>query len=191
MNFIQEEFVCFFIIVLTIYWNLPNRKYQNILLIICSSIFYGWIHPWFLLLLYSSAITDYLVGIHIAKNRDKAKRYLLVSLFVNLGMLGTFKYLDFFIENIIVALETIGFQTSIHTLGIFLPVGISFYTFQTMSYTIEVYKGKLEPRENFYDYMVFVSFFPQLVAGPVERATHFLPQVEKNRFWNTERFFRG
>ena len=155
MNFIQNEFVYFFCIVLTIYWLLPNRKYQNILLMLCSALFYGWVHPWFLLLLYGSAITDYFVGLGMEKNPKDAKRLLIVSLIVNLGMLGTFKYLDFFIDNFRMSLEMIGLQANIHTLGIFLPVGISFYTFQTMSYTIEVYRGRLKPRKNFFDYIVF------------------------------------
>ena len=133
----------------------------------------------------------YFVGLGMDKYPLRRKALLIVSLCVNLGMLGTFKYFDFFIENIIAVFEVVGMQTSMHTLGIFLPVGISFYTFQTMSYTIEVYKGRLKPRKQFTDYIVFVSFFPQLVAGPVERATNLLPQVEKDRVWNTDRFLSG
>ncbi|MEC7983871.1 MAG: MBOAT family O-acyltransferase [Myxococcota bacterium] len=191
MNFIQNEFVYFFIIVLVVYWTLRNRRYQNLLLMVCSGIFYGWVHPWFLLLLYGSALTDYFVGLGMEKYPQRRKALLIVSLCVNLGMLGTFKYFDFFIENVIAAFGAMGMETSLHTLGIFLPVGISFYTFQTMSYTIEVYRGRLQPRQNFSDYIVFVSFFPQLVAGPVERATHLLPQVEKERVWNRQRFVSG
>ena len=191
MNFIQNEFLVFFVLVFTAYWMLRNRKLQNGLLVVVSAIFYGWVHPWFLLLLYSSAICDYLCGLGMKAQPEKKKAYLVASLAVNLGMLGTFKYFDFFIENVIAAFSAAGVETSLHTLGIFLPVGISFYTFQTMSYTIEVYRGKLEPRRNFIDYAVFVSFFPQLVAGPVERATNLLPQMETARTWNTDRFLSG
>ncbi len=192
MNFIQNEFLVFFVLVLSAYWILAkHRRLQNALLMVVSAIFYGWVHPWFLLLLYGSAITDYFVGLGMMRSPERKKPLLVLSLMVNLGMLGTFKYCDFFIENVVVALELMGVQTSLHTLGIFLPVGISFYTFQTMSYTIEVYRGRLKPRRDFIDYAVFVSFFPQLVAGPVERATNLLPQVEKPRSWNTERFLSG
>ena len=191
MTFIQNEFIVFFGLVLVLYWGLRSRRLQNILLMAVSAIFYGWVHPWFLLLLYTSAITDYLVGLGMRSHPRHKGTLLGVSLLINLGMLGTFKYFDFFIENVIVAMEAMGFQTSLHTLGIFLPVGISFYTFQTMSYTIEIYRNRLEPRKDFVDYLVFVSFFPQLVAGPVERATDLLPQVEEDRRWNTERFLSG
>ena len=191
MNFIQNEFLVFFVLVLSLYWLLRERRLQNLLLMVCSAVFYGWVHPWFLFLLYGSAVTDYLVGLGMRRFPERKVPLLVVSLAVNLGMLGTFKYCDFFIENVIAVLELMGLQTSLHTLGIFLPVGISFYTFQTMSYTIEVYRGRLEPRRNFVDYAVFVSFFPQLVAGPVERATNLLPQVELPRTWNTERFLSG
>ena len=159
MNFIQNEFVYFFILVFSLYWVLRKRHYQNLLLMVCSGVFYGWVHPWFLLLLYGSALTDYFVGLGMERYPLRRKALLIVSLCVNLGMLGTFKYFDFFIENIIAVFEVVGMETSMHTLGIFLPVGISFYTFQTMSYTIEVYKGRLKPRKKFTDYIVFVSFF--------------------------------
>lgn len=191
MNFIQNEFLVFFVLVFSAYWMLRNRKLQNGLLVVVSAIFYGWVHPWFLLLLYSSAICDYLCGLGMKAHPEKKKAYLVASLAVNLGMLGTFKYFDFFVENVIAAFSAAGVETSLHTLGIFLPVGISFYTFQTMSYTIEVYRGRLEPRRNFIDYAVFVSFFPQLVAGPVERATNLLPQMETARTWSTDRFLSG
>ena len=191
MTFIQNEFIVFFGLVLVLYWGLRNRRLQNVLLMAVSAIFYGWVHPWFLVLLYTSAITDYLVGLGMRSHPRHKGTLLGVSLLINLGMLGTFKYFDFFIENVIVVMEAMGFQTSMHTLGIFLPVGISFYTFQTMSYTIEIYRDRLEPRKDFIDYLVFVSFFPQLVAGPVERATDLLPQVEQDRRWNTDRFLSG
>ena len=191
MNFIQNEFLVFFLLVFAAYWLLRERRLQNSLLVVVSAIFYGWVHPWFLFLLYGSAVCDYLCGLGMKSRPGQKKLFLVISLAVNLGMLGTFKYLDFFIENVIAAFSAAGIETSMHTLGIFLPVGISFYTFQTMSYTIEVYRGRLEPRRNFIDYAVFVSFFPQLVAGPVERATNLLPQMETARTWNTERFLSG
>jgi len=115
---------------------------------------------------------------------QRKKIYLIASLISNLGMLGVFKYFNFFADNVHAALTSFGLGLDPILLRIFLPVGISFYTFQTLSYTIDIYKGKLEPRTNFLDFAVFVSFFPQLVAGPIERASRFLPQVEKDRHWN-------
>ncbi len=181
MTFIQFEFLWLFLIVYAAYWGWRNRTWQNLLLFGTSAIFYGWIHPWFLFLLYGSAVLDYTMGRLMERHPEHKKKFLMISMAGNLGMLGYFKYCDFFIDNIIAVLSALGLETSLHTLGIFLPVGISFYTFQTMSYTIDIYRGDLRPRKNFLDYIVFVSFFPQLVAGPVERASRLLPQVEKDR----------
>ncbi|MCB9742599.1 MAG: MBOAT family protein [Alphaproteobacteria bacterium] len=191
MTFVQIEFLVFFVLVFGLYWALPSRRLQNLLLAVSSALFYGWVHPWFLILLYSSAVLDYFMGLQMRARPEKAKLFLLVSMCGNLGMLAYFKYFDFFIENLITALGALGVESSLHTLGIFLPVGISFYTFQTMSYTIDIYRGELEPRRNFLDYVVFVSFFPQLVAGPVERAQNLLPQMEKDRVFSWERMESG
>ncbi len=181
MSFVQIEFLFFFGAIYVLYWGLRRRTWQNALLVGGSAVFYGWVHPWFLLLLYFSAVLDFACGRGMARSPDKKKRFLVLSLAGNLGMLGFFKYCDFFIVNFQAVAGAMGLETSVHTLGIFLPVGISFYTFQTMSYTLDVYRGELEPRTKLLDYLVFVSFFPQLVAGPVERARNLLPQVERDR----------
>ena len=181
MTFIQVEFLWFFLIVLTLYWGLGRRVWQNGLLVLCSAVFYGWVHPWFLILLYSSATLDFFVGRQMRRTPKNAAKLLILSMCGNLGMLSYFKYAGFFVENVRGVLVAMGVGADLGTLDIFLPVGISFYTFQTMSYTIDIYRGKLEPRRNFIDYLVFVSFFPQLVAGPVERASNLLPQMEKPR----------
>ncbi|MCB9781134.1 MAG: MBOAT family protein [Alphaproteobacteria bacterium] len=181
MTFVQVEFVLLFAAVFALYWMLPRRWMQNALLVLVSALFYGWVHPWFLFLLYGSAVLDYAMALAMRKWPDRRRWFLALSMAGNLGMLGWFKYADFFIENFVAAFDAMGVQTSLHTMGIFLPVGISFYTFQTMSYSIDVYRGQLEPRRNFLDYVTFVSFFPQLVAGPVERAQNLLVQVETDR----------
>ncbi len=191
MSFVQPEFLVFFLVVLIAWYAWPNRLWQNLILVVGSAIFYGWIHPWFLILLYASATLDYAMGLLMRRYPARRRWFLALSLAGNLGMLGTFKYLDFFIGNVVGVLEAVGVHTDLRTLGLFLPVGISFYTFQTMSYTIDVYRGELEPRRNFIDYLVFVSFFPQLVAGPVERASNLLPQVERPRRFDRERFLSG
>ncbi len=184
MTFIQVEFLWLMLAVFAVYWSLPKRWMQNALLVAVSAVFYGWVHPWFLILLYGSAVLDYNVALQMRARPAHKKRFLIISMLGNLGMLGYFKYVDFFIANFIAVFDALGIQTSMHTLGVFLPVGISFYTFQTMSYSIDVYRGEIEPRRNFLDYVTFVSFFPQLVAGPVERASNLLAQVETPRHFS-------
>ena len=191
MNFVQIEFPIFFILTFVIYWLLPRRQWQNLLLIISSAIFYGWVHPWFLILLYGSAVLDFNMGKLMQKNPEKKKIYLWISMIGNIGMLGYFKYCNFFIDNFNSIFNWIGVGSSISNLEIFLPVGISFYTFQTMSYTIDIYRGDLEPRNQFIDYLAFISFFPQLVAGPVERAATLLPQMEEDRIFDWGRLRSG
>ncbi len=191
MNFVQVEFLYFFSIVLTVYWLLSKRQWQNLFLVICSAIFYGWVHPWFLFLLYGSAILDYKVGLLINERPEQKKMYLSLSLCGNLGMLGYFKYTNFFIDNFIVVFESLGIQSNLSSLNIILPVGISFFTFQTMSYTLDIYFGTLKPRKHFIDYLVFISFFPQLVAGPVERAATLLPQMERERVFSWDMIISG
>ena len=181
MNFVQIEFLFLFATTFVVYWRLPSRKAQNLLLVATSMVFYGWIHPWFLILLYASATVDYFVGLGMRAQPGHRKKLLFLSVATNLSMLGFFKYFDFFVANVAQAIRSAGFITDLTTLGILLPVGISFYTFQTMSYTIDVYRGVLEPRRNYVDYVAFVSFFCQLVAGPIERAGRLLPQLETAR----------
>lgn len=191
MNFIQYEFLIFFVLVLSLYWFLKKREWQNILLVICSAIFYGWVHPWFLILLYASAVLDFNMGKLMLSRPEKKKIFLWISMLGNIGMLGYFKYCNFFIDNFNAIFTWMGVGPSISNLDIFLPVGISFYTFQTMSYTIDIYQGKLEPRNHFINYLTFISFFPQLVAGPVERAANLLPQMEKERVLSWENMRSG
>ncbi len=191
MSFVDGSFPLFLAVVLGVYWLLPTRRLQNVLLVVASAVFYGWVHPWFLFLLYGSTLLDFFCAQGMERQPEHRKKLLLCSLAGNLGLLGVFKYLDFFLENVGAVLESLGLGASPATLGIFLPVGISFYTFQTMGYTIDVYRGKVEARRNLLDYAVYVSFFPQLVAGPVERAGNLLPQVEAPRHFDGEGFRSG
>ena len=191
MNFVQFEFILFFMLVFGVYWLLRDRKLQNVLLVVASAVFYGWIHPWFLLLLYFSASLDFLMGQLMEKNPRYRHYFVVMSLTGNLGVLGFFKYFNFFIENFVMASEAMGMQANVGTLDILLPVGVSFYTFQTMSYTIDIYRGELKPRKDFLDYLVYVSFFPQLVAGPIERAGRLLPQVERPRTLDVDKVVSG
>ncbi len=183
MIFHSIDFLLFLPVAFAMYWLLPKRL-QNPWLLISSYFFYGYVHPWFLYLIFISTFVDYHCALGMRGSERKRKLLLWVSLCANLGMLGVFKYFNFFIENVQHLLTSIGMDGFQWNLHIVLPVGISFYTFQTLSYTIDVYRGRMEARKNWIDVAVYVAFFPQLVAGPIERAPHFLPQVETPRRFN-------
>ncbi|MDP2304678.1 MAG: MBOAT family O-acyltransferase [Pseudomonadota bacterium] len=191
MNFVQTEFLWFFGIVFTVYWALPRRTWQNVLLTVASAVFYGWVHPWFLVLLYVSAVIDYLGGLGMVRFPDHKKLVLGITLGSNLTLLGYYKYFDFFVENAAVALSALGVDNSLTPLGIFLPAGISFYTFQSMAYSIDVYRGELKPRKNLLDYLLAVSLFCHLVAGPVQRASNLLQQAETPRVFSWDMIRSG
>ncbi|WP_282069507.1 MBOAT family O-acyltransferase [Olleya namhaensis] len=185
MYFNSLDFAVFLPIVFVLYWFVTNRnlKLQNALLVTASYYFYGYWDWRFLSLIIFSSVIDYCIGIALKNESKLSKRKLLlwISILVNLGFLGFFKYFNFFIDNFVQVFSFFGTKIQANTLDIILPVGISFYTFQTLSYTIDVYRRKLEPTEDLISFLAFVSFFPQLVAGPIERATNLLPQFHKKR----------
>ena len=181
MLFNSIDFALFLPIVFILYWFVTNHKLklQNFLIVSASYLFYGQWDWRFLSLILFSTIVDYTVGRKLTDEENQLKRKVLLwtSIIVNLGFLGFFKYYNFFLDNFITAFSFFGTEIKANSLNIILPVGISFYTFQTLSYIIDVYKRKLEPSNDFIAFSAFVSFFPQLVAGPIERATHLLPPV--------------
>ncbi|MDT0295350.1 MBOAT family O-acyltransferase [Mesonia ostreae] len=185
MLFNSIDFAVFLPIIFILYWFVTskNLKLQNLLIVFSSYIFYGWWDWRFLSLIIFSTVIDYFIGINLSKqeNQNKRKMLLWTSILVNLGFLGFFKYYNFFLDNFITAFSFFGTEINVNSLNIILPVGISFYTFQTLSYTIDVYKRKIKPTKNFIAFSAFVSFFPQLVAGPIERATNLLPQFYTKR----------
>lgn len=185
MLFNSIDFAIFLPVVFALYWCIEqkNLRLQNLVLVIASYIFYGWWDYRFLSLIAFSSIIDYTIGLQLSKtDKVSARKSLLwLSVLMNLGFLGFFKYYNFFIDNFVTAFSFFGQDIKPNTLDIILPVGISFYTFQTLSYTIDVYRRKLEPTKDVVSFFAFVSFFPQLVAGPIERATHLLPQFYKKR----------
>ena len=185
MLFNSIEFAIFLPIVFLLYWFVTNKnlKLQNLLIVLVSYVFYGWWDWRFLSLIVFSTVVDYTVGrqLRIEETQFKRKILLWTSIIVNLGFLGFFKYYNFFLDNFTAAFSFFGSEIKANSLKIILPVGISFYTFQTLSYTIDVYKRKLEPTKDFIAFSAFVSFFPQLVAGPIERASNLLPQFYKKR----------
>ncbi len=199
MLFNSIDFAIFLPIVFILYWFVfkNNLRLQNVLLLVASYVFYGWWNWKFLGLIAFSTVVDYAVALALNKPNIKVwrvvsrKSALCISVFVNLGLLGVFKYYDFFVENFVQSFSFFGADIKINTLNIILPVGISFYTFQTMSYTIDVYRNKLEPTKDFIAFASFVSFFPQLVAGPIERAINLLPQFYKKRSFDYDKAVDG
>ena len=195
MLFNSIEFLIFLPTVFFFYWFVASRnlKLQNLLVLIASYIFYGWWDWRFLSLLAFSTIVDYWVGLRINQVEKKSIRkiFLLVSLTVNLGLLGFFKYFNFFSRSWAEAWGSVGIHVDPIVLNIILPVGISFYTFQTLSYSIDIYKGHLKPTKDFIAFAAFVSFFPQLVAGPIERASNLLPQIIRTRTFDYQKAVNG
>ncbi len=185
MIFNSLDFFIFLPIVFVFYWFVFNKnlKYQNLFIVIASYIFYCWWDWRFVSLIIFSSFVDYIIGILLGNETKQHKRKILLwtSICSNIGFLGFFKYYNFFVQSFIDSFSFFGTQINAGTLNIILPVGISFYTFQTLSYTIDVYNKKLEPTKDWVAFFAFVSFFPQLVAGPIERATNFLSQFYKKR----------
>lgn len=182
VTFNSIQYAVFLSTFLIVYWSARSR-YQNLLVLGASYLFYGWWDWRFCGLLAVSTVVDYTVGLRLAgsDNDRERKLFLAISIATNLGILGFFKYANFFVDSAVSALEAIGLQGNETSLSIILPVGISFYTFQTMSYTIDIYRRRLGATSDFVAFAAFVSFFPQLVAGPIERASALLPQLLRTR----------
>ena len=190
MLFNSIPFLFFLPTVFIIYWGIFQKsiKSQNAIILLASYVFYGWWDFRFLTLLFASTVVDFLIGKYLYKEKNKFRRKVLLSLSLifNLGLLFFFKYYNFFIDNWIESWASLGVEMHASSLNIILPVGISFYTFQTLSYTIDIYRRKIEPTDNFINFSAFVAFFPQLVAGPIERAKHLLPQFTRKRVFKKD-----
>lgn len=188
MLFNSADFAIFLPVVFLLYWFATGRnlRVQNALLLISSYFFYACWDWRFLFLLLFSTLLDYFTGLRMCDSRNKAARkfWFLLSVIINLGFLGVFKYYNFFAASFAEAMAQLGVQVNPRTLDVILPVGISFYTFHGLSYVIDIYKERIKAERNFIDYAVFVSFFPLLVAGPIERATHLLPQIKRQRVFD-------
>ena len=195
MLFNSISFLVFFPIVFVLYWFATKRnlKWQNILLLVASYYFYACWDWRFLFLLVFSTLLDYYTGIKMdeSENQQKRRFWFWLSVIINLGFLGIFKYYNFFIASFAEGLSQVGINLNIWTIKVILPVGISFYTFHGLSYVIDIYNKKIKAERNFVDYSLFVSYFPLLVAGPIERATHLLPQIKQKRTFDSEHAIRG
>lgn len=195
MLFNSIAFIIFLPLVFLLHWFIvkKTKASQNILLLIASYFFYAsWDWRFLFLLLFSTGL-DYFSGIqiHDATNISKKKFWLCLSIIANLGFLGIFKYFNFFVHSFHQLLSNFGLETNTWSLNIILPIGISFYTFHGLSYVLDVYYSKIKPEKSAVDYALFVSFFPLLVAGPIERATHLLPQLKQKRIFNYEKAVTG
>lgn len=195
MLFNSIDFAIFLPLVFGIYWIVGKKriKLQNAIVVIASYVFYGWWDWRFLSLIIFSTLVDYTVGRYLGKSSHPRNRKLLLitSVLVNIGFLGFFKYFNFFLDNFVQAFSFFGYEINASGLNIVLPVGISFYTFQTLSYSIDVYRRKMEPTKDLVAFAAFVSFFPQLVAGPIERATQLLPQFSRERNFDNSKAIDG
>ncbi|MHC4841329.1 MAG: MBOAT family O-acyltransferase [Planctomycetota bacterium] len=199
MLFTSPVFLLFFLIVFLLCRTRMPWGVRKAILLIASYAFYAAWNPPFVLLIWLSTAVDWLVAARMARTEGRKRKFLLViSLVVNLGLLATFKYAGFFADNFVVIASWLGHDVTLMQWSIVLPVGISFYTFQTLSYTIDVYRKKIDPEPNPLDFALFVTFFPQLVAGPIVRASEFLPQLKKPRralpkqvYWGAVLFIVG
>jgi len=193
MLFDSPAYFVFLIPVVLLYWRLGHRK-QNIILLLASYFFYGWWDWRFLVLMICSTTADFLIAQKIGPGYPEAsrKKWLIFSLVLNFSILGTFKYFNFFADSFSTVLDTLGFQNiPMPLIRVLLPPGISFYTFQEVAYIVDVYKGRLEPAKSFVEYGLFVSLFAHLIAGPIQRPGHLLPQVQRERTFDGDRFFDG
>jgi D-alanyl-lipoteichoic acid acyltransferase DltB (MBOAT superfamily) len=194
MLFNTFQFAYFFAILFPAYWAL-NRWYkaQNLLLLSAGYYFYACWEPRFLALLIISTVMDYACGLAVDRIEDNRKRkaFVALSMVLNLGMLGYFKYMNFFAASLKLALDKAGLHVPLWQIEVVLPIGISFYTFQSMSYVIDVYRREIKPTKNLLEFATFVSFFPHLVAGPIMRPTTLLPQIQAPRKFNIDQFYQG
>lgn len=195
MLFNSIHFAIFLPFVFLLYWFVLNKnlKFQNLLLLVSSYFFYACWDWRFLFLLVFSTFLDYFTGLKMVETEKEnhKKCWFWLSIIINIGFLGVFKYYNFFAHSFASAVANLGYRINLSTINIILPIGISFYTFHGLSYVIDIYKGRIKPERDFINYSLFVSFFPLLVAGPIERATHLLPQIQKKRIFNYEQAIDG
>jgi alginate O-acetyltransferase complex protein AlgI len=189
LNFTSLTFWVFFTLVFLAYWLVRERGWQNALLLFASYIFYAWLSPWYAVLLGASTLADFYLARQIKDQKNKARTYLVLSLILNLGVLAFFKYYDFFNTQVAETLTSLGLSVDWLFINIFLPVGLSFYTLKKLAYMIDVSRGTLEPSDDLLSFALFVSFFPQIIAGPIERYQKLILQIEQKRSWQAEFFY--
>src|SRR5687767_3880919 len=189
MNFTSLTFWLFFALVFLTYWLIRERRWQNALLLLASYIFYAWLSPWYAVLSGVSTLADFYLARRMKQDNNKAKTYLAVSLVLNLGVLASFKYYNFFNTQVAEGLTSVGLSVDWLFIKIFLPAGLSFYTLKKLAYMIDVSRGTLEPSDDFLSFALFVSFFPQIIAGPIDRYQKLIPQMQRTRIWRSDFFY--
>lgn len=189
MNFTSLTFWLFFALVFLTYWLIREKRWQNALLLLASYVFYAWLSPWYAVLLGVSTLADFYLAQQIRPHNDKAKSYLVLSLVLNLGVLAFFKYYNFFNTQVAEGLTSVGLSVDWLFIKILLPAGLSFYTLKKLAYMIDVSRGTLEPSDNLLSFALFVSFFPQIIAGPIDRYQKLIPQMQRTRIWQSDFFY--
>lgn len=189
MSFTSLTFWVFFAFIFLAYWLVRKGRWQNALLLIASYVFYGWLSPWYAVLLGISTLADFYLARQIKQHDHRAKTYLALSLILNLGVLGFFKYYNFFNTQVAEALTSVGLSADWLFIKVFLPAGLSFYTLKKLAYMIDVSRGTLEPSDDLLSFALFVSFFPQLIAGPIDRYQKLMPQMQGKRIWQADFFY--
>ncbi len=189
MLFCSSSFLLFFLVVFSVYWATPWNQARIGILLVASYYFYASWNPWLGLLIFASATFDFFLGLALARVRGRRQRRALVavSITANLGLLCYFKYANFFLDSLRELLRVCGAETSFPVLSVLLPIGISFYTFEAINYVVDVYRGHVRPERNLANFLLFILFFPHLVAGPIVRARDFLPQLRRRKRWNWQR----
>jgi D-alanyl-lipoteichoic acid acyltransferase DltB (MBOAT superfamily) len=191
MTFTEYDFLIFFLVFFSAYWLIKRKSWQNLLLLAASYIFYGWVHPWYALMLGLSTLVDYALALGIARNRARTKWYMALSLLFNLGVLCFFKYYNFFNEGLFQWLTSLGIQADVFIVRSLLPAGLSFYTLKKLAYMFDVSRGTLEPSRDLVGFGLFAAFFPQINAGPIDRAQKLLPQIQSERTWKADYFYNA
>jgi alginate O-acetyltransferase complex protein AlgI len=191
MSFTSLTFWVFFLAVLAFYWLTRGKRWQNIILLVASYIFYGWVHPWLAVMLGMSTLIDFFLAIRMNEQDTPNQKhpFLLLSLVLNLGVLAFFKYYNFFSEDLARVADVLGLQSDFLLTRVLLPAGLSFYTLKKLGYMIDVSRGTLQPTPSLIDFSLYVAFFPQIVAGPIDSPQKLLPQIEARRTWKAEYFY--
>jgi D-alanyl-lipoteichoic acid acyltransferase DltB (MBOAT superfamily) len=189
MSFTSLTFWAFFVFVFVAYWLIRERRWQNLWLLAASYVFYGWLAPWYALLLGASTLADFQLARRMGKQRASARVYLALSLLLNLGVLAFFKYYNFFHVQVAEALRGAGITVDWLFVNLFLPAGLSFYTLKKLAYMLDVARGSLEPSDDLVAFGLFVAFFPQIVAGPIDRYQKLMPQIQQKRVWHPDFFY--
>ncbi|MBV6465923.1 MAG: Peptidoglycan O-acetyltransferase [Anaerolineales bacterium] len=190
MNFTSYEFLLFFLIVLAAYWLVRKQAWQNLLLLAASYVFYGWIHPWYALLLGLSTLGDYWISLSLEKT-EKKSRLVWASLILNVGVLAFFKYFKFFVPTLADKLAAQGIHADAFLASVILPIGLSFFTLKKLAYILDVSRGVVRPTRDLVGFALFVAFFPQITAGPIDRAQKLLPQIQSPRVWKADNFYNA